>query len=108
VQVLVFKDIKNHRWTLWSLDRKTHLGYRKHLSLKDCQLVVVESKRQQVLKTKKRFPHAWIIGTLTKTTQGTKLVTYNPFQNKSFMQGSRKIKEASILSFNAQGQVFAK
>lgn len=108
MQVLVFKDIKNNRWTLWSLDRKTHLGYRKTLSLKNCTLIVVESKRQQVLKTKKRFPHAWVIGTLSKPTKGTKLVTYNPFQNKSFMQKHQKLNQASELFFNSQGQVWAK
>lgn len=108
MQVLVFKDIKNNRWTLWSLDRKTHLGYRKNLSLKNCQLVVVESKRQQVLKTKKRFPHAWITGTLSKSSKGTKLVTYNPFQNKNFMKGSRKITSSPEIFFNSKGQVFTK
>lgn len=108
MQVLVFKDIKNNRWTLWSLDRKTHLGYRQRLSLKQCKLVVIESKRKQVMKSKKRFPHAWIIGTLTKATKRAKLITYNPFKNKSFMKGNKSLITASEVFFNSQGQVFTK
>jgi len=106
MKVLVFKDIKNNRWTLWSLDRKTHLGYRKNLSLRNCSLIVVESKRKQVIKSKKRSPHAWIIGTITKTSKGNKLVTYNPFKNKFFMKENKRIQKASKVFFNSKGQVF--
>lgn len=107
MQVLVFKDIKNNRWTLWSVDRKTHLGYRQELTLKDCELIVVEEKRQRVLKTKKRFPHAWIVGTLISSSKKlTKPVTYNPFKNKKFMANQKPITQASQIYFNRQGKVF--
>lgn len=107
MKVLVFKDIKNNRWTIWSIDRKKHIGYRKTLSLKNCELIVIESKRQQVLKSKKRFPHAWIIGTITKISKQNHEITYNPFKNKSFMRGKKSVKKISQLFFNSSGKVFA-
>jgi hypothetical protein len=109
MKVLVFKDIKNNRWTLWSLDRKTHLGYRNNLTLKDCKFVVEESKRQKVLKTKKRFPHAWVIGTTTRfSTVPKKSVSYNPFTSSSFMSGKQKVLSSKMASFTTDGKVFKK
>lgn len=108
MRVLVFKDIKNKRWTLWSLDRTKHLGYRSTLSLKDCSLVVIEVKRKQVIKTKKRFPHAWIIGTLCPRRKQTVPITYNPFTDNSFMIGKTKIKKVKEVFFSSSGKTFTK
>lgn len=106
MKVLVFKDIKNNRWTLWSLDRKSHLGYRKTLSLKNCEFVVLEEKRKMVVKNNQRFPHAWVIGEITTKVKANKNVTYNPFKNKTFMQGKRKVLKSKKAIFDPQGQVF--
>lgn len=108
MEVLVFKDIKNKRWTLWSLDRKTHIGYRKTLSLRDCSLIVIEEKRKQVLKTKKRFPHAWITGTLCPIKKQIVPITYNPFTDDSFMVGKIKAKKSKEVFFSSSGKTFTK
>lgn len=105
-KVLVFKDLKNNRWTLWSHDRKTHLGYRKNLALKNCKFVVIESKRKQVLKSGKKFPHAWIIGELTTLAKKNNKVSYSPFKDKNFKVNQKTIKQAKYAFFNSKGSVF--
>lgn len=108
MEVLVFKDIKNNRWTIWSIDKKVHLGYRKSLSLKDCKLIVLEDKRQKVVSTGKRFPHAWIIGKITKVKKQTKEITYNPFKDKGFILKNKIIKESNEIFFSSKGKCFVK
>lgn len=107
MKVLVFKDIKNNRWTLWSIDRKKHLGYKKSFNLTNCELIVLQEKRNKVVKTKKRFPHAWIVGDLSKShyTKNTK-VSYNPFQNETFVCNNKPLKKAKEIHFSASGEVF--
>lgn len=109
MQVLVFKDIKNNRWTLWSIDRKKHLGYLDSFVLENCELIVLHEKRQKILKTKKRFPHAWIIGTLNKKISKNtckKSISYNPFKNESFMCGNRPCFSSKKIFFSESGKVF--
>ena len=110
MQVLVFKDIKNKRWTMWSLDRKTHLGYSDDLILQNCSLFVDNEKREKILKTKKRFPHAWIIGTISnlknKKLKLKQQISYNPFQNGSFMCGVRPCFSSKKIYLTGEGKVF--
>lgn len=110
-KVLVFKDIKNNRWTLWNEKRTIHYGYRKHLMLANCQFLVDLNKRTKVLKTNKRFPHAWVIGTLlvNKNKVKKKLlssVSYNPFKDKSFKQGRKSVMTSKVSFFDSSGKVW--
>lgn len=107
MKVLVFKDIKNKRWTLWNEDKSKHLGYRKTLSLKNCHFFVDQEKRCKVKKSKKRFPHAWIIGEIHSRDKFCfREVSYNPFKNDCFMNKRRKVKKSRIAFFNSEGKVF--
>lgn len=110
MKVLVFKDIKNNRWTLWSLDKKTHIGYTSSLSLINCSFIVIEEKRKQVVKNKSRFPHAWIIGTVkkTKSIPGKEQISYNPFINNTFVNQNKKtVSRRKSIILNSLGQVFS-
>jgi hypothetical protein len=106
MKVLVFKDIKNNRWTLWSIDRKKHLGYKKTFNLKDCELIVLQEKRDKVVRSGKRFPHAWIIGTLAPAKVKNNPITYNPFKNKNFVSQNKTVKKAKEIFFSSKGCVF--
>jgi hypothetical protein len=107
MRVLVFKDIKNKRYTLWNESKTKHLGYRKQLSLINAKFIVIESKRKTVLKTKKRFPHAWVIGDLIKINPlKNKEVKYNPFQNSHFMKKGKPILKAKSVFFKSNGKLF--
>lgn len=107
MKILVFKDIKNNRWTIWNESRTKHLGYAKKITLKNAELVVVESKRKQVLKTKKRFPHAWIVGEKTGLKKGLKnQVVYNPFKMKQFQSNNKPVKYSKLLLLDQFGKVW--
>lgn len=110
MKVLVFKDIKNKRWTMWSLDRKIHLGYKDEMILSNCTFIVIEEKRKQVIKNKSRFPHAWIIGTISenKKTMQSEEISYNPFTNKRFVNQNNKfvIRRKNVF-LNKEGKVFS-
>jgi hypothetical protein len=107
MKVLVFKDIKYKRWILWSVDRKNHLGYRSELSLKNYNFFVDDAKRKKIAKSKKRFPHAWIIGELDESPEYLKKeVIYNPFVHKGFISNGKIISHSKKAIFNEMGQVF--
>lgn len=106
-KVLVFKDIKNNRWTIYNANKTKHLGYSNELFLKHCNFVVCEDKRKKVIKTKKRFPHAWIIGTLSKKTKKPiKNVTYNPFTDLTFKNKSKKVLSSKVAYLDSFGKVW--
>lgn len=111
-KVLVFKDIKNKRWTIWNEDKTIHLGYKKKLLLKKCIFVVNQKKRSQVIKSGSRFPHAWIIGELDgnfKLTGHFDKVTYNPFKDRFFKKNNKyKILKSSKVLFDECGKVWTK
>lgn len=107
MEVLVFKDIKNNRWTLWNKTKTKHLGYKKTLVLRNCIFFVDSKKSKLIKKTKKRFPHAWIIGEITTQKASlTKPVSYNPFKDNSFKQGNNKISTKKLVLFDKTGKVF--
>ncbi len=108
-KVIVFKDIKNKRWTVWSQDRTKHLGYMDELFMQNVTFFVDERKRQKIIKSKKRFPHAWIIGTLSKKSLKTnKQIVYNPYLFKHFVEkSSNKSRfKAKNVYLNKEGLVF--
>jgi hypothetical protein len=80
MKVRVFKDIKNKRWTIYCYDSGKHLGYSKEVSLKNVSFIVLEDKRKKINKTKKRFPHAWVIGDMItrNMTKNKNEINYNP------------------------------
>lgn len=107
MKILVFKDIKNKRWTLWNESKTKHLGYRKSLYLKNCIFFVDSEKCQKAKRSKKHFPHAWVIGEISLSVKPCRReVSYNPFKNTSFMNKSRKVLKASSASFDSDGKVF--
>ena len=108
-QVLIFKDIKNKRWTAWSLDRKTHLGYYDELTLENCSFIVLDDKRKKIVKSKKRFPHAWVIGEISKKKiKASRQISYNPFEDKTFVfdKSKKPIKSSKKAVFSKNGKVF--
>jgi hypothetical protein len=107
VKVLVFKDIKNNRWTLWSEDRTIHLGYRNTLSLKNCKFIVIESKRKKVVSSHKRFPHAWVVGEISVNKKKQNEISYNPFTMKKFQTKKGKtINSSKLVFFSKAGKCF--
>lgn len=109
-KVLVFKDIKNKRWTLWNLNRTIHLGYKNTLKLKNCIFVVDQTKRKKVLKTGSRFPHAWVIGDLDLSKAKKNLineVSYNPFKDRYFKKNKKtKLLKSSKSFLDSTGKVW--
>ncbi len=105
--VLVFKDIKNNRWTIWNHDKTIHLGYADQLILENARFIVLEDKRKKILKTKKRFPHAWVIGEISnKKIYKKKRVSYNPFIDKFFNHNGKSVLKSKYAVFDTSGSVF--
>lgn len=108
VKVKVFKDIKNNRWTIYNYQTGKHLGYKKEIYLNDAIFEVIEEKRLKVCKTKHRFPHAWIIGTMLskENKKLTKEVTYSPFKDKFFKtKNGNKVCKRKTVYLNKIGKV---
>lgn len=108
MRVLVFKDIKNKRWTVWNENKTKHLYYKKTICLIKCSFFVDSKKSNKVKQTKKRFPHAWIIGEVNKSCKSNLKteVTYNPFKDKSFKSNGKRILKSNKVLLNQIGKVF--
>jgi len=108
LEVLIFKDIKNKRWTVWDKDKKKHLFYTDSITLENAKFIVMEDKRKKVIKSRKRFPHAWIIGTISKETlKSKKEITYNPFKDSHFQSKGKNVTRRKIVHFEDNGKVYA-
>tara|TARA_A100001391_G_scaffold162151_2_gene121124 strand:+ start:229 stop:636 length:408 start_codon:yes stop_codon:yes gene_type:complete len=83
---------RNLREKCWSIQQdglvKAHC---KRAWLSDCQFHVNENGRQRVLKQRKKYVHAYIIGNLfgwpidSRDWPKRKVITYNPFKYSSFV-----------------------
>ena len=115
MKVLVFKDIKNKRWTIWSINEETglrgkHLFHADELFLRNANFIVLEDKRKNILKSKKRFPHAWVIGEIDKKikkAKNQKEITYNPFKDKSFKSQNKAVKSRKLIKFENDGKLYS-
>lgn len=106
--VRVFLDIKNKRWTIYSVKTGKHLGYRKRLYLKHCRAMVIEEKRKQIIRTGKKFPHAWIIGVICRKQNYLKKIqiTYNPFKDEFFKSGRVNIGRFRMAYFDSNMKAY--
>ncbi len=109
MRVLVFRDIKNKRWTLYSVDMKQHLGYRTRLFLTDCFFLVDASKHKEILESGNRKPCAWVVGSIA-SCQGTSSmvnsVYFWPLKKEDFFveENGRRVDRSKAVFFNSKGQ----
>lgn len=107
-RVLIFRDIKNKRWTVWDTSRKRHLFYCDEIFLKKTTMFVDEIKRKIVVDKGRRFPHAWILGEITISPEYSFLseLRYNPFFKGSFYSKNKNIKKSKFVHFKNNGKVY--
>jgi hypothetical protein len=108
-RVYVFKEIKNNVWTVWNATKTKKLFWTSELTLKDASFFVDEEKRQEVLTSQKRMPHAGIFGTIDKVKSNfTTEVYYNPFKTKHFKnkKNNNSIHTCKSVLFSDSGKVF--
>lgn len=112
MRVLVFRDIKNKRWTLYTVDMKQHLGYRSRVFLTDCFFLVDQDKHNDILKTGERKPCAWIVGSIAScqdTALLVKSVYFRPHSKEHFfVKEERKIERSKQVFLNSKGQCLTK
>lgn len=109
MKVRVFIEVKSQRWTLWSEDGKTHLGYRDHLLLKDVTFFVDSKKSVKTKITGRRTPHAWAVGSIGKSKSiNGEQITYNPFTDKTFKNSSGAVHEVNVAFFRKDLKIFTK
>jgi hypothetical protein len=110
-KVYVFKEIKQGIWTVWNKEKTQKLFWTKSLTLINAHFFVDQEKREKVLDTGKRFPHAGVFGTLVnldpENQAGTEIY-YNPFTTQSFEKRKAKtrVNKASRVVFSQDGRVF--
>lgn len=107
-KVLIFKDIKNKRWTIWDEHKKKHIGYADEIFLENCQFIVIEEKRQKILKSNKRFPHAWVLGEISSKKHVKKNeISYNPFLSSCFLEKEKPVFKRNKLIFDSNGKLYS-
>lgn len=110
MKVLVFKDIKNKRWTIWNEFRTKHLGYARSLNLLNSVFIVDRKASRRIKSTGKRFPHAWIIGTKASSKGVNRNlreeVFYDLFSMSEFSRiNGQTVKRAKYIHLTAAGRV---
>lgn len=111
MRLLVFKEIKSGAWTAWDEEKTRHLFHADALVLTGCVFTVLEEKRRRILKTKKRFPHAWVTGRQqVKAPSGKRWreVQYNPFTMSHFQEKAtgKPVLKARYCLLREDGRVF--
>lgn len=110
-RVQVYRNLKFKDRVIYSVrDAKTGLvlGHAETLLLSRCWFIVREKGRQRVLKERKKNVHGWIEGSFGIVhagddrifSEGVK-VTYNPYENESFMVHSSTTEDGKLPIFKS-------
>lgn len=117
-KVLVYYNLHKHTFSV-RYEGKVVL-HADYLKLKDVTFKVREGGRQQVINTKQKNVHAFVIGTVedyikypatsTLTAHGD-LVTYNPYKYNSFViknteEPIYKASEVEMVNINNKGFIY--
>jgi hypothetical protein len=107
-RVEVYRNLKFKDRAIYSVrDAKTGLvlGHASNLLLNRCYFIVRSRGRERVLREKRKNVHAWLEGSFGIIHAGDSgifsegyRVTYNPYENESFVVRSTAFKDTYNLS----------
>ena len=81
-KVKVYKNLTRNTWSIQDYKTRKVIGYSDNIRLEDAKFVVSEKTRQRVLTERKKYVHAFVVGTLVDTwnlKEEFELVRYNPY-----------------------------
>ena len=86
-KVKVYKNLTRNTWSIQDYKTRKVIGYSDNIKLRDAKFVVSEAGRQRVLNEKKKYVHAFVVGTLVDNLgiiAEFEQVKYNPYVCGSF------------------------
>lgn len=93
MKVFVYFNLHKKCWSVKALEGENKgkvVAHCETIVLKDCELKVSESGRQRVIREKKKYVHAGVVGHIVSMDKKVKttdtLVTYNPYKYNSFVK----------------------
>lgn len=98
MKVFVYFNLHKKVWSIKALEGENKgkvIAHAEVIVLKNCELKVSESGRQRVIREKKKYVHAGVVGNIVsidskcllknKKMSDANLVTYNPYKYSSFV-----------------------
>lgn len=105
--VQVYRNLTKNCWSLRQ-DRLV-VAHADELCLISCKFKVIEKYRRQVVKTRRKNVHAWVVGYFLalEGTFNCRNVSYNPYTNQFFVNSDNQpVNKADAVFFDKFGKVF--
>lgn len=107
---MVYRNLTKGCWSIKDTKTNRVIGHADSLYLVNCDFKVSEAGRQRVLRERKKYVHAGVVGSLTTdcfTIDNWTPVKYNPYTCSSFIDGeSNPVYNADAVYFTATGKVY--
>lgn len=108
--VKVYRNLTKKCYSIADAKTGIVLAYADYVSLRDVKCKVSEAGRQRVIKQKKKYVHAFMVGSFQGGQYGLtgsdlqKEVSYNPYKFGFFYdkETGKEIQEASLAHFTPQ------
>lgn len=114
-QVIVYRNLRNGKWSIKSVESKLVLGHADEVVIIDAEYYVNESGRQRVLATKEKNVHAGVTGEFVDPSLYGEVnrsvmeeVTYNPYKYESFVRvaDESKIENHKMVYLDNEHKVY--
>lgn len=112
-EIKVYKNLHNKKWSL--LQDNLVVAHADSLQLNNCRFQVNETLRLRVISSKKKKPHAFVVGQIDLSHADlppsalSKLIKYDPYINSTFICTIGEViavKMADRVWFTADGCVY--
>ncbi|MFN3582765.1 hypothetical protein [Phenylobacterium sp.] len=110
-RVYAYRNLHKGCWSLRALDgpdRGRVIAHADDVALAACEFRVSEKVRQRVLRERKKYVHAGVVGHVLAAApdyqRAGKRLRYNPYEGPSFTADGAPVRAADVVRLGADGR----
>lgn len=84
---MVYRNLTNGLWSIKCKATNLVVGHADYIEMFDCEYVVNQSGRERVLKERKKYVHAYVVGKITEV-EG-----FKPFKGRTLELSSEVLRD---------------
>jgi len=108
--VFIYRNLTKGCWSIKDTKTNRVVGHADSIRLVNCRFKVSEAGRQRVIRERKKYVHAGVVGMLTSecsTIDTWSPVRYNPYMTATFVDLSgNAVHTASAVLLDNNGKVY--
>ncbi len=108
--VFIYRNLTKGCWSIKDTKTNRVVGHADSIRLVNCRFKVSEAGRQRVIRERKKYVHAGVVGMLTSensTIDSWSPVRYNPYMTATFVDLSgNAVHTASAVLLDNNGKVY--